>query len=312
MLTKRRICDLLGTKYPILQGGMAWISDASLASAVSNAGGLGIITAINENVDKVREEIRKCQSLTNNPFGVNIMLMSPLADDIAQLVIEEKVQIITTGAGIPSKYMNDWLEAGIKVIPVVASTAVAKRVEAMGASAIIAEGSEAGGHIGNSNTLVLIPQVVDAVSLPVIAAGGIADARGMAAVFMLGAEGIQMGTRFLVSKECAIHENYKQLIVEAQDTDTIVTGRRLGHPVRALKNYFTKQLLEMENNTAVTDRTIMDFGYGSLRKAAQEGDLKMGNFMVGQAAGIVNEEHTVQQIIEQIIRETKKILEKSY
>ncbi len=309
-MIKSEICDLLGIKYPVFQGGMAWISDASLASAVSNAGGLGLISAINYGVDEVRQEIRKCKQLTDKPFGVNIMLMNPFVDDIAQMVIEEGVSVLTTGAGMPSKYMKDWLAAGIMVIPVVASVAVAKRVEMMGAIAIIAEGSEAGGHVGNLNTLVLVPEIVDAVSIPVLAAGGIADGRGLAAALILGAKGVQCGTCFLVANECTIHENYKKKVLSARDSDTIVTGKRFGHPVRALKNQFTKQFAEMENDNTVDDKTIMDFGSGSLRKAVKDGDEKMGSFMAGQAAGLVCEPKPAKDIIELMIKDAEELLKK--
>lgn len=311
-MIKSEICDLLGIKYPVFQGGMAWISDASLASAVSNAGGLGLISAINYGVDEVRQEIRKCKQLTDKPFGVNIMLMNPFVDDIAQMVIEEGVPVLTTGAGMPSKYMKDWLAAGIKVIPVVASVAVAKRIEMMGATAIIAEGSEAGGHVGNLNTLVLVPQIVDAVSIPVLAAGGIADGRGLAAAMILGAKGVQCGTCFLVANECTVHENYKKKVLSARDTDTIVTGKRFGHPVRALKNQFTKQFAEMENDNTVDDKAIMDFGSGSLRKAVKDGDEKMGSFMAGQAAGLVCEPKPAKDIIELMVKDAEELLRKGH
>jgi len=309
-MIKSEICDLLGIKYPVFQGGMAWISDASLASAVSNAGGLGLISAINYGVDEVRQEIRKCKKLTDKPFGVNIMLMNPFVDDIAQMVIEEGVSVLTTGAGMPSKYMKDWLGAGIKVIPVVASVAVAKRVEMMGATAIIAEGSEAGGHVGNLNTLVLVPQIVDAVSIPVLAAGGIADGRGLASALILGAKGVQCGTCFLVANECTIHENYKKKVLSARDSDTIVTGKRFGHPVRASKNQFTKQFADMENDNTVDDKTIMDFGSGSLRKAVKDGDEKMGSFMAGQAAGLICESKPAKDIIELMVKDAEELLKK--
>jgi enoyl-[acyl-carrier protein] reductase II len=243
---KTIICDLLGIKYPILQGGMAWVANASLAAAVSNAGALGIIAAANAPVNVVRNEIRKTKEITDKPFAVNIMLISPYADEIAKLVIEEDVKIVTTGAGLPSKYMKDWIEAGIKVIPVIPSCGMAKMVERSGACAVIAEGGEAGGHIGELNTMALIPQICDAVNIPVIAAGGIADGRGIAAAFMLGAKGVQMGTRFLVAKECTIHQNYKDKIIAAKDIDTMLTGKRLGHPVRALKTPFTRAFLKMK------------------------------------------------------------------
>ncbi len=307
-MIKTRINTLLGIEFPILQGGMAWISESNLASAVSNAGGLGQISSINAGVDVVRQEIRKCKAKTSRPFGVNIMLMSPIADDIAQMVIEEKVPVVTTGAGMPGKYMNDWLNAGIKVIPVVPSSAIAKRMENMGASAVIAEGGESGGHIGEINTMALVPQVCSAVSIPVIGAGGIADGRGFAAVLMLGAEGVQCGTRFLLSSECIIHENYKNKLLAAKDSDTIVTGKSLGHPVRSLKTPFSKKFAEMEKDPTFTAKDIMDFGTGSLRKAVQEGDQLMGSYMAGQCVGMVKEILPAKQIIEELVRDAKHLL----
>ena len=307
-MIKSKICDLVGIKYPIFQGGMAWISDAVLAAAVSEAGGLGIISAMNANAEYVREEIRKCKGLTNKPFGVNIMLMSPFADEVAKVVIEEKVPVVTTGAGMPSKYMPDWKAANIKVIPVVGSVAFAIRLERMGADAIIAEGSESGGHVGEINTMALVPQVCDAVSVPVLAAGGIADGRGVAAAFMLGAEAVQCGTCFLVADECKVHENYKKKIIAASDSETIVTGRRLGHPVRSLKTRFSRQFAEMEKNSSCTDEQIMAFGSGSLRKAVQDGNLEEGSFMSGQIAGMIKEEKPAAAIIEQMMTEAEAIL----
>jgi len=307
-MIKSKICDLVGIKYPIFQGGMAWISDAVLASAVSEAGGLGIISAMNANAEYVREEIRKCKGLTNKPFGVNIMLMSPFADEVAKVVIEEKVPVVTTGAGMPSKYMPAWKDANIKVIPVVGSVAFAIRLERMGADAIIAEGSESGGHVGEINTMALVPQVCDAVSVPVLAAGGIADGRGVAAAFMLGAEAVQCGTCFLVADECKVHENYKKKIIAASDSETIVTGRRLGHPVRSLKTRFSRQFAEMEKNSACTDEQIMAFGSGSLRKAVQDGNLEEGSFMSGQIAGMIKEEKPAAAIIEKMMSEAEVIL----
>ncbi|MDD2594958.1 MAG: enoyl-[acyl-carrier-protein] reductase FabK [Bacteroidales bacterium] len=307
-MIKSRICDLLNIKYPIFQGGMAWVSESTLASAVSQAGGLGIISSINAGADVVRDEIRKCKSSTNKPFGVNVMLMSPIADQIAQMVIEEKVPVVTTGAGMPTKYMKEWLEAGIKVIPVVASTAIAIRMERMGACAVVAEGGESGGHIGEMNTMALVPQVCDAVQIPVIAAGGIADGRGLAAALMLGAEGVQCGTRFLSAEECQIHEIYKKKILAAGDTDTIVTGKSLGHPVRSLKTPFSRKFAEMEKDPAQTSESIMEFGTGSLRKAVKEGDEKMGSYMAGQSAGMVKQIEPTVQIIESMISEAENLL----
>lgn len=302
------ICDLLGIKYPIFQGGMAWVSDASLASAVSNAGGLGIISSVNAGVDAVLEEVRKCKTMTDKPFGVNIMLMSPVAAQIAQMVIDEKVPVVTTGAGLPSKYMAGWLEAGIKVIPVVAATAIAQRVERMGAAAVVAEGGESGGHIGELNTMALVPQVCEAVSIPVIAAGGIADGRGFAAALMLGAQGIQCGTRFLSAVECTAHQHYKEKILAARDSDTVVTGKALGHPVRALKSPFTRKFAQMENDPTVTPDDIMEFGAGSLRKAVKDGDEKMGSFMAGQSVGMVHKIQTAEEIIQDMVSGAEKLL----
>jgi enoyl-[acyl-carrier protein] reductase II len=307
-MIKSKICDLVGIKYPIFQGGMAWISDANLAAAVSEAGGLGIISAMNANAEYVREEIRKCKELTKKPFGVNIMLMSPFADDVAKVVVEEKVAVVTTGAGMPSKYMPEWKAAGIKVIPVVGSVAFAIRLERIGADAIIAEGSESGGHVGETNTMALVPQVVDAVKVPVLAAGGIADGRGMAAAFMLGAEGVQCGTCFLVADECKVHENYKKKIISASDCDTIVTGRRLGHPVRSLKTRFSRQFAEMEKDSSNTDEQIMAFGSGSLRKAVVDGNIEEGSFMAGQIAGMIRENQPAAAIVNKMVSEAEGLL----
>ncbi len=307
-MIKSKICDLVGIKYPIFQGGMAWISDANLAAAVSEAGGLGIISAMNANAEYVREEIRKCKELTKKPFGVNIMLMSPFADDVAKVVVEEKVAVVTTGAGMPSKYMPEWKAAGIKVIPVVGSVAFAIRLERIGADAIIAEGSESGGHVGETNTMALVPQVVDAVKVPVLAAGGIADGRGMAAAFMLGAEGVQCGTCFLVADECKVHENYKKKIISASDCDTIVTGRRLGHPVRSLKTRFSRQFAEMEKDSSNTDEQIMAFGSGSLRKAVVDGNVEEGSFMAGQIAGMIHENQSAAAIVNKMVSEAEGLL----
>ncbi|GAB1475390.1 enoyl-[acyl-carrier-protein] reductase FabK [Bacillota bacterium] len=302
------IRELLGIEYPILQGGMAWVANASLASAVSNAGGLGVIAAANAPVDIVREEIRKVREMTNKTFGVNIMLMSPFADDIAKLVIEEKIKVVTTGAGMPSKYMKAWIEAGIKVVPVVASAGMAKMVARSGAAAVIAEGSEAGGHVGELNTMALVPQVCDAVNIPVIAAGGIADGRGVAAAFMLGASGVQLGTRFLVAKECTIHENYKKKIIASKDIDTMTTGNRLGHPVRALKTPFTRAFLKNERDNSKTLEELEAFGAGALRKAVVEGDEKAGCFMAGQCCGLVKKEQTAAEIIRDLMSEASEAL----
>jgi enoyl-[acyl-carrier protein] reductase II len=302
------ICELLGIKYPILQGGMAWVSNASLACAVSEAGGLGIIAAANAPADYVRNEIREAKEKTDKPFGVNIMLMSPYADDIAGLVIEEKVSAVTTGAGLPTKYVKDWLKAGIKVIPVVPSTGVAKIVERAGVHAVIAEGGESGGHIGEINTMALVPQVCDAVKIPVIAAGGIGDGRGIAAAIMLGAKGVQMGTRFLVAKECTIHQNYKDKVLKAGDISTMATGRRLGHPVRAIKNQFTRSFLKMEYDSSVSDEELEKFGMGALKKAAVDGNETEGCFMAGQICALVKKEQTAKEIIEELIEQTNQVL----
>ena len=301
---KTIITELLGIEYPILQGGMAWVANASLAGAVSNAGGLGIIGAANAPVEVVREEIRKVRELTDKPFGVNIMLMSPFVDDIAKLVIDEKIKVVTTGAGLPSKYMKDWIASGIIVIPVVPSCGMAKMVQRSGASAVIAEGGEAGGHIGDLNTMSLVPQVRDAVDIPVIAAGGIADGRGIAAAFMLGASAVQMGTRFLVANECTIHRTYKDKILKSKDIDTMTTGRKLGHPVRALKSPFTRAFQKNENDTAKTLEELEAFGAGALRKAVLEGDEKDGCFMAGQSCGLVKKEQTAAEIIQELMKET--------
>ena len=298
-----KICDLLGIEYPIFQGGMAWVADAQLAAAVSNAGGLGIIAAMNMDGEMLRSEIRKLKTLTDKPFGVNVMLMSPYAEQVSDVVIQENVPVLTTGAGNPLLYMKKWLAAGIKVIPVVASVALAQMVAKRGASAVIAEGGESGGHIGEANTLPLVPQVVDGIDIPVIAAGGIADGRGMAAAFMLGAEGVQLGTRFLVAKECNIHDNYKQKVLKANDTGTMVSGRRSGHPVRALKSPFARAYAEMEQNPDVSDGQLDEYGAGALRRAVVDGDTEKGSFLCGQVAGLVKREQTCKEIIEEIVAE---------
>lgn len=307
-MIKTELCELLNIKYPIFQGGMAWIADASLAAAVSNAGGLGIIAAMNANADWLREEIHKVRTMTDKPFGVNIMLMSPFADEVSDLVVEEKVPVVVTGAGNPGKYMKKWVEAGIKVIPVVASTAMARLVERSGATAVVAEGGESGGHIGELTTMTLVPQVCDAVKIPVLAAGGIADGRGIAAALMLGACGVQCGTRFLVAKECTVHQNYKNKILKAKDIDTIATGKRLGHPVRCLKNQFTRELFKQEYNSNISDEELENMGAGALRKAAKEGDEKNGSFMAGQCAAMVHKEQTAQEMIEEMFAQAEEIL----
>lgn len=304
---KTRITEILGIKYPIIQGGMAWIAESTLAAAVSEAGGLGLIAGGSAPIDYLREQIRRVKSLTDKPFGVNIMLMSPNAEDLARLVIEEKVPVVTTGAGNPGKFMEDWKNAGIKVIPVVPSVALAKRMERSGADAVVAEGTESGGHIGEQTTMCLVPQVVDAVKIPVIAAGGIADGRGMAASFMLGAEGVQLGTVFLASEECQIHENYKDLVIKAKDTDSIVTGRFTGHPCRSVKTKYAKSLLTFEKEGG-TPEEFEKMTVGSLRKAAVDGNIDEGSFLCGAIAGMVNEIKPCKEIIETIAKEAEKLL----
>ncbi len=305
---KTEICNIFNIEYPIFQGGMAWIADAPLAAAVSNAGGLGIIAAANAPADYVRGEIRRAKELTDKPFGVNIMLMSPFVDEVAKVVIEEGVKIVTTGAGLPTKHMKEWIDAGIKVVPVVPSVSIAKMCERAGAVAVIAEGGESGGHIGDLTTMTLVPQVVDAVSIPVIAAGGIADGRGVAAAFMLGAVGVQLGTRFLVAHECTVHQNYKDKILKAKEIDTVATGRRLGHPVRSIKNPFTREYLKKEYDSSVSNEELEAFGAGALRKAAKEGDMKDGTIMSGQVCGMVSKEESCKEIIESIFEEATKLL----
>lgn len=306
-----KITELLGIKYPIIQGGMAWIAESTLASAVSNAGGLGLIAGGSAPIDYLREEIRKTKENVNGkPFGVNVMLMSPNAEDLAKLVIEEKVPVVTTGAGNPGKFIASWKEAGIKVIPVVPSVALAKRMERMGADAVVAEGTESGGHIGENTTMCLVPQVVDGVDIPVIAAGGIADGRGIAASIMLGAEGVQVGTRFLAAEECQIHPTYKELIVKAKDTDSIVTGRTTGHPCRNVKTKFSKQLASGEKNGSITPEEFEEITLGSLRKAVQDGNLDEGSFLCGAIAGMITEVKTCKEIIEEMFSQAESLLNK--
>ena len=305
---KTRITDLLGIEYPVIQGGMAWVAEHNLAAAVSEAGGLGLIGAANAPAEVVREEIRKTRELTEKPFGVNIMLMSPHADEIAKVVVEEGVKVVTTGAGNPGKYMKMWKDAGIIVIPVVASVALAKLMERGGADAVVAEGTEAGGHIGEATTMTLVPQVADAVSIPVIAAGGIGDGRGIAAAFMLGAEAVQMGTRFVVAKESMVHENYKQRVLKAKDIDSEVTGRSHGHPVRCLRNQMTREYTKLE----AEGKSFEELEYltlGALRKAVVEGDIRNGTVMAGQIAGLVKEEQTCREMIEEMMEQVKRLLE---
>lgn len=301
------ICDMLNIEYPVFQGGMAHIADARLAAAVSEGGGLGIISAMSRDAEYLRKQIKDAKELTDKPFGVNVMLMSPYTDEVAALLAEEKVSVVTTGAGNPSKYMELWNNAGLHVIPVVASTALAKLVERLGASAVIAEGGESGGHVGDATTMALVPQVCDAVNIPVIAAGGIADGRTMAAAFMLGAQGVQIGTRFLVAEECGVHQNYKNKILHAGDISTIVTGRRLGHPVRSIKTPFSRAYAKAEY-TDISDDDLEQMAVGALRLAAVEGDEKNGCFLAGQIAGLVNREQPAKEIIEEICTEAENIL----
>lgn len=304
---KTELTQVLGIEYPIIQGGMAWVAEYHLAAAVSEAGGLGLIGAASAPADWVREQVREAKRLTDKPFGVNIMLMSPYADEVAKVIVEEGVKVVTTGAGNPEKYMPMWKEAGVKVVPVVASVAHAKRMERCGADAVVAEGCEAGGHIGETTTMVLVPQIADAVSIPVIAAGGIADGRGMAAAFMLGAKGVQVGTHFVVADECQVHENYKNMIIKAKDIDTKVTGRSTGHPVRALRNQMTKEYLKKEAEGAPFEELEL-LTLGSLRKAVVEGDVKMGSVMAGQSAGLVKEKLSCAQIIQKLMTQADALL----
>lgn len=305
---KTRLCELLGIEYPIIQGGMAWVATAELAAAVSNGGGLGLIAAGGAPADVVREQIKKARELTDKPFGVNVMLMSPFAEEVMQVVIEEKPAVVATGAGNPAKYIPALKEAGIKVLPVIPSVALAKKMEKSGADAIIAEGTEAGGHIGELTTMVLIPQVVDAVSVPVIAAGGIADSRGAVAAFALGADGIQVGTRFICSTECIAHDNYKQAVLKAKDRDAVVTGRSTGAPVRALKNKLTREYERLEKEGASFDE-IEQLGVGGLRRAFAEGDVEMGSLMAGQSAAMVNEIEPCADIIKSYFDGTEAVIE---
>lgn len=304
---KTRITELLGIEYPIIQGGMAWVAEYNLAAAVSEAGGLGLIGGANAPSEVVREYIQKVKAITKKPFGVNIMLMSPYADDVAKVIVEEGVGIVTTGAGSPEKYIEMWKAAGIKVIPVVASVAMAKRMEKRGADSIVAEGYEAGGHIGESTTMTLVPQIVDAVSIPVIAAGGIGDGRGLAATFMLGACGGQIGTRFLVAKECIVHQNYKNKIIKAKDIDSVVTGRSHGHPVRGLRNQMSREYMRLE----AEGKSFEELEYltlGALRNAVVDGDVHSGTLMAGQIAGLIKQEQTCKEIILEIVNEAEALL----
>ena len=297
---KTEITELLNIEYPIIQGGMAWVADYHLAAAVSNAGGLGLIGSGGAPASWVKDQIREVKKLTDKPFGVNIMLMNPEADEIAKVIVEEKVPVVTTGAGNPAKYIKEWKEAGVKVIPVVASCALAKMMERCGADAVVAEGTEAGGHIGEITTMSLVPQVVDAVSIPVIAAGGIADNRGFNAAFALGAEAVQMGTRFVTAKESIVHENYKQKVIKAKDIDSEVTGMSTGHPIRVLRNKMTRQYLKLEKEGAPFEE-LEKMTLGALRKAVVDGDTVYGSVMAGQSAGLVKKEETCKEIIEDVV-----------
>ncbi len=306
-MIRSALCELLGIRYPVFQGGMAWISDGKLAAAVSEGGGLGIIAAANAPAESVRKEIRIAKSLTDKPFGLNIMLMSPHAAEIAQLAVEEKLAVVTTGAGNPSKYMKAWKEAGIHVIPVVASVAMAKLMTRLGASALIAEGGESGGHVGELTTMVLVPLVSDATDLPVIAAGGIGDGRGVAAAFMLGACGVQMGTRFLSAEECSLHPTYREKILNANDLSTMVTGKRLGHPVRSLRTRFSREYAKAEYS-AISDEELSELASGALRLAVQEGDSEKGCFLSGQVAALVKKVQPAADIVREVMEEAEPIL----
>ncbi len=295
---KNRVCELLNIDYPVIQGGMAWVATAELAAAVSNAGGVGLIAAGNAPADYVREQIKKARGLTKKPFGVNVMLLSPYADDVMKMLLEEKVEVITTGAGNPAKYIPSLKEIGTIVIPVIPSVALAKKMEKSGADAVVAEGCEAGGHIGELTTMTLIPMIADAVNIPVIAAGGIADSRGVKAALALGAEGVQVGTRFICSDECVVHQNYKDMVVSAKDRDAVVTGRFTGHPVRTLKNKATKLMDKIEKEGDV--EAFEKLGAGALRAAVVDGDTEMGSVMAGQSAGLVNDIKSCEQIVKDL------------
>ncbi len=306
---KTRLTELLKTEYPIIQGGMAWVAEYHLAAAVSNAGGLGLIGAASAPAEIVREQIREAKKLTDRPFGVNVMLMNPNSDAVAEIIVEEGVPVVTTGAGNPGKYMKLWKEHGVTVIPVVASVAMARMMEKSGADAVVAEGTESGGHIGQQTTMALVPQVVDAVEIPVIAAGGIADGRGFAAALMLGAEGVQMGTRFVTAKESIVHENYKEKIYKAKDIDSAVTGRSTGHPVRCIRNKMTKEYLRMESEGATLEE-LEQLTLGSLRNAVIDGDVVNGTIMAGQIAGLIKEGASCQEILEEIMGDAEQLLKK--
>lgn len=304
---KTALTSLLGIEYPVIQGGMAWVGEYHLAAAVSEAGGLGLIGAASAPADVVREQIREARRLTDKPVGVNVMLLNPNAEEVARVIVEEGVQVVTTGAGSPARFMELWKSAGVKVIPVVASTAMAKLMERAGADAVIAEGMESGGHIGSATTMTLVPQVADAVEIPVIAAGGIADGRGFAAAMMLGAQGVQMGTRFVAAKESIAHENYKQKILKAKDIDSAVTGMSTGHPVRQIKNKMTREYLRLEKEGASFEE-LEYLTLGSLRKAVIDGDVVNGTLMAGQCAGLVTKEQTCREIIEEVVQEGCRLL----
>lgn len=304
---KTKITELLGIEYPIIQGGMAWVAEHNLAAAVSNAGGLGLIGAASAPAEVVREEIRKCKELTDKPFGVNVMLLNPNADEVADIIVEEGVKVVTTGAGNPAKYMEKWKAAGVKVIPVVASVAMAKMMQRAGADAVVAEGMESGGHIGSITTMTLVPQVVDAVDIPVIAAGGIADGRGFAAAKMLGAEGVQIGTRFVVANESIVHANYKEQVIKAKDIDSAVTGTSTGHPVRSIRNKMTKEYLRLEKEGA-DFMELEKMTLGSLRRAVIDGDVVNGTIMAGQIAGLIKKEQSCEEIIKEIMGEAEALL----
>ena len=309
-MIKTEFCDMLGIEYPLFQGGMAWIADGKLAAAVSEGGGLGIVAAGNAPPDFVREQIKIAKSLTSRPFGLNIMLLSPFVDEIAKVAAEEKVAVVTTGAGNPAKYMAMWRDADIKVIPVVASVGMAKLMTRVGASALIAEGGESGGHVGELTTMALVPQVCDATELPVMAAGGIADGRGVAAAFMLGARGVQMGTRFLCAEECCVHPTYKEKILKATDLCTIVTGRRLGHPVRSLRTPFARNYAKIEY-TDISDDNLEAYATGVLRLAVQEGDTEKGCFLSGQIAAMVHKIQPAAEIIREVMEEAEPLLKEA-
>ena len=307
-MIKSVLQELLGIEKPIFQGGMAWIADARLAAAVSNAGGLGLISSINFGTEAVRAEIRKARELTDKPFGVNIMLAAPNAAEIAELVVEEGIRIVTTGAGSPAAYMPRWQAAGIKVIPVVASVAYALKMQELGATALIAEGAESGGHVGDTHTMALVPQIIDAVDIPVLAAGGIFDGRGAAAMFLMGACGVQVGTRFLVADECHVHDVYKERLISATDIGTMVTGKSLGDAVRSLKTPFAKKFARLEADPNVSDDEVRAFGTGSMRKAVFDGDLSGGSFLAGEVAGMIRQRQTAAEIVDDIIGGAERLL----